>query len=99
MRTNILLLLLSACVTAFAACSPRTPAPISSPDGSLTLHTSVEQSRADPTLYGCVIFEVRDATRENTHASNFQRWSMSWLSNDQIQLQSSDIGLETWARQ
>ena len=93
-----------ACALVLAACSPKSSPPLPSPDGLLTLHTSVESSRSDPTLYGCVIIEVHDKTakvlhRENTGASDFQRWDIAWTSNDKFRLTSSDIGTYTWTRQ
>jgi hypothetical protein len=87
-----------------AACHPKGKPPIASPDGSLTLHTSVESSHADETAYGCVIVEVHDKSakvlhRENSHASAFQRWDIAWTSNDEFRLTSSDVGTYTWTRQ
>ena len=80
------------------------PAPVPSPDGSMTLHTRVEQSRADPRTYLCVIFEVRDKSgrvlhSENTRASDRMRWEMSWVTNERVRLRSSDIGTYEWRRQ
>ena len=74
-----------------------------SPDGSFVLVTSIEESKIDPTLYGCVILEIKDSQnhvihQENTRASSFQRWNIRWLSNDKIELQSSDIGKLIWIR-
>ena len=93
-----------ASVFVLAACSPKGKPPLLSPDGSRTLHTSVEPSNKDPTIYGCVIIEIRDKTgavifSENSHASAFHRWGISWISNDQFRLKSSDIGTSTWTRQ
>ena len=87
-----------------AACSPKSKPPLPSPDGSLSLHTSVESSHADETAYGCVIVEVHDKSakvlhRENSHASGFQRWDIAWTSKDQFRLTSSDVGTYTWTRQ
>jgi hypothetical protein len=77
--------------------------PISSPDGAMTLHTRIEQSRADPGAYLCVIFEIRDRLgrvqhSENTRASAIMRWNMSWVSDDRIRLESSDIGTYHWRK-
>jgi len=84
-------------------CSHKMPTMLS-PDGSMNLVTSVEQSRQDPQAYLCVVFEIRDQTgktlyRENTHASVRMRWNMSWASNDRIRLDSSDIGTHYWTKQ
>jgi hypothetical protein len=79
-------------------------APIPSPDGSMRLHTRVEQSRSDPATHLCVIFEIRDSSgrilySENTKASDVMRWRMSWVGDDRIRLESSDIGTYHWRRQ
>lgn len=84
-------------------CSSGTPE-IPSPDGLLKIVTSVERNNADPAAYRCVILEIRDAAgrvifRENTRASDTHRWSLTWISNDRIRLESSDIGTYCWSRQ
>ena len=95
---------LTALVLLIAGCGSRgTPPPIPSPDGSMTLHTRIEQSKADLVKYLCVIFEIRDRTgrvihTENTGASDRMRWNLSWVSNDRIRLKSSDIGTYEWKR-
>lgn len=78
--------------------------PIPSPGGTMTLHSSIEQRRDDPSAYGCVVFEIRDSTgrvlhAENTRASDFMRWNMAWLADDHVRLESSDIGARHWRRQ
>ena len=77
---------------------------IPSPDGSMVIVTSVEKNKADPKTYLCVVFEIRNKTgqvliRENTHASDTMKWSMTWVSTNKIQLDSSDIGTYFWERQ
>jgi hypothetical protein len=101
MRLAIPIALLLLTVT---GCAPKGQPPLTSPDGSLTLVTSIENSHADPAAYLCVVFEIRDARgnilhRENTHASDMSRWRMRWASNRQIVLESSDIGTHRWSRQ
>jgi hypothetical protein len=97
-------LLLLVLVGAVVGCVPVGKPPLPSPDGTLTLHTSVETSRSDPTAYGCVVLAIRDRSgkvlhHENSHASDFHRWDIEWISNDEIKLTSSDIGPLTWKRQ
>jgi len=80
------------------------PGPVLSPDGNLTLVTTIDPSRADPAAYLCVVFEIRDPTgkvlhKENTRASDLHRWKMSWDSNEVIRLESADIGTRFWSRQ
>ncbi len=96
---------LSALFLLVAGCGGRgTPPPIASPDGSMTLHTRIEHRRADLVTWLCVVFEIRDRAghvihAENTRASDRMRWKMSWVSNDRIRLQNSDIGTLHWQRQ
>ncbi|UCG09084.1 MAG: hypothetical protein JSV83_10705 [Desulfobacterales bacterium] len=90
--TFILHLLIAACGQ-----SPSTSLSIPSPDGSLLLKSSVNHSIEDPARYLCVIVEVKNLYgktlyREITPASDTMRWSIQWISNDAILLDSSDIG-------
>ena len=101
MRKFVCLLLLYLLVAGCGGRQGRPPTP--SPDGTMTLHTRVEQSRDDPGAYRCVVFEVRDGAggvlhAENTRASDTMRWDMSWVSDDRIRLESSDIGTYYWRR-
>ena len=95
---------LSGLLLLIAGCGSRVTAPpIPSPDGSMTLHTRIERSKADLVTYLCVIFEIRDRSgrvihTENTRASDRMRWKLSWVSNDRIRLNSSDIGTNEWKR-
>jgi hypothetical protein len=91
-------------LTIAAGCGRNAPSPVVSPDGSLTLVTFVEHSRADPRKHQCVAFEVRDRTgkvlhSENTGASDLSRWQMNWASTNRIRLVSSDIGTYYWSKQ
>jgi hypothetical protein len=93
-----------ACVFMVGGCSPRSGQVSSvSPDGKLTLVAFPEQSTNSRVLH-LVVFEIRDSTgkvlhREDTRASDAMRWSMTWLSNDRIELKSSDIGTYHWSKQ
>ena len=103
MRDHVtrLLIALGACM--LVGCGRGVP-PLVSPDGTLTLVTYVEQSRAKPRAYQCVVFEIRDRSgailhTENTRASDLSRWQMTWVSSDRLRLESSDIGTHYWAKQ
>src|SRR5262245_12326132 len=78
---------------------------LSSPDGSKVLVTSVNNSQADPTRYLTLNIEIRDAATdtllfaEQTGASSRLAWNVRWLSNTEIQLDSSDIGSYCWEEQ
>jgi hypothetical protein len=92
------------CVLVAGCASRQGRPPIASPDGSMTLHTRVNQSRDDPGAYLCIIFEIRDRSgrvlhSENTRASDLMRWDMAWVSDDRVCLESSDIGTSCWRKQ
>ena len=76
-----------------------------SPQQNRTLAITVNTSRDDPVLYLTLIFEVRDKAtqavlhRQQTHASSRLAWSMRWLDNSVVQLQSSDVGTYCWQEQ
>ena len=83
----------------FVACgqSPSTSVSIPSPDGSLLLKSSVNQNTADPASYLRVVVEIKDlygnsVFRETTPASDTMRWSLKWVNNNVIFLDSADIG-------
>jgi len=97
-RLSLLILLVAGC--SGGAGRP----PIPSPDGTMTMHTRIDQSRDNPCVSLCVILEIRDRSgrvlhSENTRASNTMRWNMSWVSDDRIRLESADIGTYDWCRQ
>jgi len=63
--------------------------------------TSIERSKADLAAYLCVVLEVKSTNgttlfRENTHASSTQKWRAYWASDDEIVLDSSDVGPMKW---
>ena len=77
--------------------SPSTSVSIPSPDGSLLLKSSVNQNTSDPASYLRVVVEIKDlygniVFRETTTASDTMRWSLKWVSNHEILLDSSDTG-------
>jgi hypothetical protein len=68
-----------------------------SPDGTMTLSNTVNQSKANPTRYLCVVVDITDSAgrvlhHEITPASDTQRWSIRWVSNEEALLKSSDVG-------
>ncbi len=86
-------------IFSFIGCgqSPSTSVSIPSPDGSLLLKSSVNQDTADAASYLRVVVEIKDlygnmVFRETTPASDTMRWSLKWVSNNEILLESSDIG-------
>ena len=102
MRHLLPLLLLTALV--LVGCSPASrQVSQPSPDGKLTLVAFPQQSTNNRVLQ-LVMFEIRDQAgkvlhREDTRASDAMRWGMAWVSNERIELKSSDIGTYYWSRQ
>ena len=77
--------------------SPSTSVSIPSPDGSLLLKSSVNQNTSDPAAYLRVVVEIKDlygnrVFHETTPASDTMRWSLRWVSNQEILLDSAEIG-------
>ena len=94
------LVALSGCGSPFGS-SASTLKPIASPDGSMTLTPSVNQSKAAPTKYLCVAFDIHDKSGALLHtvqsnASDVQKWAIGWFDNTTIVLYSSDIGTYAW---
>ena len=63
----------------------------------MRLTTSVNQSQADSTRYLCVVVEITDLAgntqyQEVTPASATQRWSIRWVNNEEVLLDSADVG-------
>jgi len=94
LRTPLVLML----AVVVAGCGQASTAPAQkSPDGTMSLSTSVNQSKADSTRYLCVVVDITDSAGKTVHhevtpASTTQRWSIQWVSNDEVLLKSSDIG-------
>ena len=92
------IIMVTICSFVLASCGPKAVSPAkSSPDGTMILLTNVNRNRSNPTKYLCVIIEIQDGVgntlhREVTPASSTQRWSIQWINNDKIHLDSSDIG-------
>ena len=77
--------------------SPSTSVSIPSHDGSLLLKSSVNQNTGDPASYLRVVVEIKDlygnvVFRETTPASDTMRWSLKWINNHEILLDSADTG-------
>ena len=74
------------------------PAPFqSSPDGTMVLSTAVSIGKVDPSHGERVIVYIKDQSGKSLHyevtpASGTRSWSIRWASNDDILLNSSDVG-------
>ena len=67
----------------------------------MTLTPSVNQSKADPTTYLCVAFDIHDKSGTLLHgiqsnASDISKWAIGWFDDTTIVLYSSDIGTYAW---
>ena len=98
------MVLMSVAVLVAGCRRPTTVVARQSPDGTMTLTTSVNQSRAEPTRYLCVVVDITDASGRTLHhevtpASDTQRWSIRWMGNDAIMLESADVGIYKIRRQ
>jgi hypothetical protein len=77
------------------------PKPVYSADGSKLIIASVNSNKSDPD-YLLVKLEIRDRQsgknllQAQTRASDRMRWSVEWLDNTTVRLDSSDIGLYCW---
>ncbi len=78
---------------------------IYSPDGNLVINSAINESSEDQKYYLCVKIIIRDVSTEKflwekqTSASSTMKWSLHWLNNNTIKLQSSDIGDYCWKRE
>jgi hypothetical protein len=77
--------------------SPSASVPMPSPNGRLLLKSSINENAGDPVHYLCVIVEIQDLFgntlfREITPASDMKRWSVRWVNNKTIVLDSSGMG-------
>lgn len=92
---------IAACLMPIFCSSPTDCAPIKSPNGSLTLIPSVNQSKNDLTKYHCVAFDITDSTGARLHhvqsgASDRMKWAIGWFNDSTVILYSSDIGTRAW---
>jgi hypothetical protein len=85
--------------------APKIYQPIVSPNGKLQILPQINTSKSDARKYLTVDFEVqrvndgRAVAQQQTGASSRMKWSLRWLDNATIKLQSSDIGNKCWQQQ
>jgi len=78
------------------------PDPVYSADGSKVIIPIINSNKADSTSYLLIYLEIKDIQSEKTlfqvqtRASNRMRWSVEWLDNNTVLLDSSDIGSYCW---
>jgi hypothetical protein len=89
----------------FTRTEPYVSVPVYSGDGSRVIIPTINYDKTDAGTYLCVHIEIRDAQsgksiyQVQTHASDRMRWSVSWIDNATIRLDSSDIGTYCWQDQ
>ncbi len=83
-------ILIALCVFLFRCDSIAEELEVESPDGSMIIRTG----RTDSTLLLITIFDKDGKLlhKENTHVSRIHKWSVRWLDNRKILIESSDIG-------
>ncbi len=82
--------LIALCILLFGCNSAPEELEIASPDGSMILRTGT----TDNTLLLVRIFDKNDKLlhQENTHVSRVHKWSVRWLDDRKIIVESSDTG-------
>jgi hypothetical protein len=77
--------------------------PVYSTDGSKVIVPSVNFNKDNYETYLHVNIEIQDANTQETlfqvqtRASHRMRWSVKWIDNNTVTLESSDIGSHCWA--
>jgi len=99
------ILLLTSCVWLILSSlrlHPYVPNPIYSADGSRVMVPSVDYNKNNQNTYSLVHIEIRDVksgkvlAQIQTRASDRMRWSIDWVDNNVVKLDSSDIGTYCW---
>jgi hypothetical protein len=78
------------------------PDPVYSADGDKVIIPTINYSKQDMGTYLCVNIEVRYTHSRKTlfnvqtYASDRMKWSVDWVGNDVVKLDSSDIGEYCW---
>ena len=90
-------------LNSFTGVHPYIPDPVYSADGSRVIVPSINFNKDDYDEYLLVHIEVRDAKsgdvlfQVQTRASDRMNWSVGWIDDDTVILDSSDIGSYCWA--
>ncbi len=82
---------------------PTTPPAVSSPDGSLSLVTTIGMDKADTETLHRVKIEILDSDgqvvfSEWTAVFDMYEWHAEWVDNDRICIRSSEFGDLYWQR-
>jgi CDP-diacylglycerol pyrophosphatase len=78
------------------------PSPVYSVDGSRVIISTINSNKEDYVDYLFVHIEIQDVktgkalSQIQTRASSRMRWSIEWIGNDTVKLDSSDIGSYCW---
>src|SRR5688572_19074846 len=83
----------------FTGTNSSVPKPIYSVDGSRVIIPSVDYNKDNQDAYLLVHLEVQDTKsgktlfQVQTRASDRMRWSVSWVDNSIVKIDSSDVGI------
>jgi hypothetical protein len=86
----------------FVAVHPYVPDQVYSPDGSKVIIPAVSYNKDISDTYLFVHLKIQDTRsgeilfQQQTSASDRMRWSVSWVDDETIMLDSSDIGEYCW---
>jgi len=81
---------------------PYVPKPVYSPDGTRVTIPTINFDKGDKDKYLLVHLKIQNTTSEDplfqvqTRVSNRMRWSVDWIDNNTVILNSSDIGTYCW---
>ncbi len=86
----------------FTRIIPNVPDPVYSADRSRIIIPSVNFNEDNSDTYLLVHLEVQESSTKETlfqvqtRASHRMRWSIKWIDNNTVMLESSDIGSDCW---
>jgi hypothetical protein len=86
----------------YAGTHPYEPKPVYSPDGTRVIIPTLNFDKEDQDKYLLVHLKIQNTESEEilfqvqTRASDRMRWSVDWIDNNTVILDSSDIGTYCW---
>jgi hypothetical protein len=86
----------------YSGAHPYVPKPVYSPDGTRVIIPTINFNKADQDNYLLVRLKIQNTKSEETlfqvqtRASDWMRWSVAWIDDNTIILNSSDIGAYCW---
>jgi flagellar basal body-associated protein FliL len=86
----------------YSGAQPYVPKPVYSPDGTRVIIPTINFNKADKDKYLLVHIKIQNTKSDETlfqvqtRASDRMRWSVDWIGNNTLILNSSDIGSYCW---